>query len=143
LPRELERKRVVTRRMARSRLTSRPQVTTRLTCQLFLPFHLIIFCSLASYFYRDVGARCFNSVFFRYTINLTVTCDCDTTSSIDLLFDRGFISKKYLCTRFVLRGRHFSIERVLKETHAHPSGSSSTLERGKEGGHSEPEFLNF
>jgi hypothetical protein len=41
LPRELESERVVTRRMARSRLTSRPQVTTRLTCQLFLPFHLI------------------------------------------------------------------------------------------------------
>ena len=31
----------VTRRMVRSRLTSRAQVTCLLTCELFLPFHLL------------------------------------------------------------------------------------------------------
>jgi hypothetical protein len=45
--------------------------------------------------------------------------------------------------KFILTERHFNIGRVLKETHAHPYGSSYTLQKGKEGGDSELEFLNF
>jgi hypothetical protein len=67
LPRELERKMIVTRRTALSRLTSRPQVNTRLTCQLCLPFHLNIFCSLASYF-KETLARNVLTRYFSVTL---------------------------------------------------------------------------
>jgi hypothetical protein len=59
LPRELERKRIVRRRMARSRLTSRPQVNTRLTCQLFLPFHLNTW-----HFFKETLARDVLTLYF-------------------------------------------------------------------------------